>query len=303
MTRVVMFDLGLTLLDEHDRPFPFVKEALTALKSFVVGGKPLSMCLVSDFKMPEAPPTPAKIKVLFQEYLQILEPTGLLSFFKPVQKRVTLSTHAGALKPAKKVFTTALQRLGATATLNECLFISENAPHVKVAREEHGMQTLLFRAPGATQFDFDDWSEAPLLVAHLIDPEANAETALKAYLSAVRGLEDVSLERTANRNTFKVRARAWSPISGPGLGELEGVLVSLPVEGELTRESQGALKDVRIDQPSPEQLSEATSFVRSLVRTKQIGAPSESAVSRPTHQITVDEHGCRRLVRKRFTAV
>jgi hypothetical protein len=71
MTRVVMFDLGLTLLDEHDRPFPFVKEALTALKSFVVGGKPLSMCLVSDFKMPEAPPTPAKIKVLFQEYLQI----------------------------------------------------------------------------------------------------------------------------------------------------------------------------------------------------------------------------------------
>jgi hypothetical protein len=301
MARVVMFDLGLTLIDEHGRPFPFVKEALTSIQAFVAGGKRVQTCLVSDFTMPPSP-APATIKALFEEYLQLLAPTGVRPFFEPVRRRITLSTQAGALKPAKKVFLKALQRLGTTATLHECLLITENAAHVQVAREQHGMKTLLFRAPGATQFDFEDWSQAPLLVAHVIEPQANGEAAVKAYLSSVHGLEEVSLEPTATRDAFTVRGRAWSAISGPDLGELEGVLVSLPVVGEFSRGSRGALENLRIDQPSTEQLSEATSFVRSLVRNKQIG-PAPGAVSRPTHEITVDEHGRRRLVRKRFTAL
>jgi hypothetical protein len=81
------------------------------------------------------------------------------------------------------------------------------------------------------------------------------------------------------------------------------VLVSLPVEGEFSRGSRGALENLRIDQPSTEQLSEATSFVKSLVRNKQIGPVSSAGLSRPTHEITVDEHGRRRLIRKRFTAL
>ena len=303
MTRVVMFDLGLTLIDEQGRPFPFVQEALSSIQAFVAGGKPLQTCLVSDFTMPPSPATPATIKALFEEYLQLLAPTGLRSFFEPVRKRITLSTQAGALKPDKKVFLKTLQRLGTTATLHECLLITENAAHVQVAREQHGMKTLLFRAPGATQFDFEDWSQAPLLVAHVIEPAVNVEAAVKAYLSSVRGLEAVSVEPTTKRDTFKVRGRAWSPISGPDLGELEGVLVSLPVEGEFSRGSRGTLENLRIDQPSTEQLSEATSFVKSLVRNKQIGPVSGAGLSRPTHEITVDEHGRRRLIRKRFTAV
>ena len=303
MIRVVMFDLGLTLIDGQGRPFPFVKEALSSIQAFVAGGKRLQTCLVSDFTMPPSPATPAAIKALFEEYLQLLAPTGLRPFFEPVRKRITLSTHAGALKPDKKVFLKALQRLGTTATLPECLLITENAAHVQVAREQHGMKTLLFRAPGAPQFDFEDWSQAPLLVADVIEPAVNGVAAVKAYLSGVRGLDEVSVEPTAKRDAFKVRGRAWVPISGPDLGELEGVLVSLPVEGEFSRGSRGALENLRIGQPSAEQLSEATSFVRSLVRNKQIGPASGAALSRATHEITVDEHGRRRLIRKRFTAV
>ena len=304
MIRVVMFDLGLTLIDGSGQPFPHVKASLSSIQGFVVGGKPVQSCLVSDFTMPAPPPTPAKIKVLFEQYLQVfLEPTGLRPFFEPVEKHITLSTHAGDVKPAKKVFTKALERLGTTATLDQCLFITEKADHVDIARKEYGMRTLLFREPGATRFDFDDWSQAPLLIAHLIETGANGEAAVKAYLSEVRGLDDVSVEPTAKPDTFTMRGRVWRPISGPGLGEFEGVHVSFPVEGNFTRGSHGSVEDLRIGEPSTEQLAEAATFVRSLVRNKQIGPASGSRVPRPTHEVTVDEQGRRRLVRKRFTAL
>src|SRR5262245_14997981 len=144
--RVVMFDLGLTLIDENRRPFPFVEQALASIQGFVAGGRPVKTCLVSDFTMPAAPPTPAKIKALFQESLHLPEPAGLRPFFEPVQKRTTPSAHAGALKPDAKVFKKALQRLGSTAPLSACLFITENAAHVDAARHQLGMRALLFRA-------------------------------------------------------------------------------------------------------------------------------------------------------------
>ena len=63
MIRVVMFDLGLTLLDANDQPFPHVKEALNAIAGFkTADGKKLRSCLVSDFDPPEPPVTPAKSK-------------------------------------------------------------------------------------------------------------------------------------------------------------------------------------------------------------------------------------------------
>src|SRR5262245_37294954 len=110
--RVVMFDLGRTLVDDNDQRFPHVKEALGVISTFTSGGRPLRFCLVSDFLMPTPPVTPRKIKALFDEYLAILDHTGLRPFFEPVQKRVTLSTHAGVGKPNREIFEKALQRLG-----------------------------------------------------------------------------------------------------------------------------------------------------------------------------------------------
>src|SRR5262249_17212025 len=87
--RVLMFDLGLTLKDANNRPFPHVKEALTAISSFkTADGKRLSSCLVSDFTMPDPPATPAKIDAIFKQYLAVLDATGLRPFFEPVKKRV-----------------------------------------------------------------------------------------------------------------------------------------------------------------------------------------------------------------------
>ncbi|MFN7923168.1 MAG: hypothetical protein U0Q16_23910 [Bryobacteraceae bacterium] len=148
MIQVVMFDLGDTLIDASHHPFPHVTDALAAVAS-----QGLQSCLVSDFDMSL---TPAKA---MEAYVAVLESAGLRSLFEPVNKRVTLSNHAGVLKPGKKIFTKALARLGAAATpLTDCLFVTENADHIDKARNKLHMQTLQFGV------DFTDWSQFPALI-------------------------------------------------------------------------------------------------------------------------------------------
>src|SRR5262249_18458831 len=147
MIRVVMFDLGMTLVDGERHPFPHVTDALTALADFKTGdGKPLRSCLVSDFTMPTKPVTNAKVTALFEEYLAILDQTGLRPFFEPANERVTLSTHAGVLKPNRKIFEKALQRLGAELPLEDCLLITEDVNHIHEARTTLKMKALQFRS-------------------------------------------------------------------------------------------------------------------------------------------------------------
>src|SRR5262249_6650807 len=152
MIRVVMFDLGETLVDNDRRPFPHITDALTAIAAFkTADGKPLHSCLVSDYTMPEPPATQAKITALFKKYLAILDHTGLRAFFEPVEKRVTLSTHAGVAKPDRRIFETALQRLGVKVPLEERLFITEDPGHIKEAGEKLTTHPLPSGTPGAAR--------------------------------------------------------------------------------------------------------------------------------------------------------
>ena len=229
MIKVVMFDLGGTLIDDARQPFPHVNDALTAIAEFkTTDGEALRSCLVSDFTMPSAPVTAAKITALFNEYLDILEETGLRSFFEPVGKRVTLSTQAGEVKPDRKIFEKALQRLGADAELEECLLITENAAHINKARTALHMQTLQFGSAGAGQPDFDDWAEAPALVAKLVAPDrtVNAQAALKAHLAA-KGIDLFNAELQEPTGTMTFSGQVWSPISVPGFEDLKDVQVAI----------------------------------------------------------------------------
>jgi FMN phosphatase YigB (HAD superfamily) len=306
MLRVIMFDLGLTLIDEHNRPFPHVIEALTAIQQMRGERKrPLALCLVSDFTMPAPPPTPAKIDDLFAEYLTVLELTGLRRFFEPVGAHVTLSTHAGVNKPARELFATALRRLRSRARLPDCLFITENAAHVAAARDTLDMQALLFRAPGATTFDFDDWAQAPLLIARRLPAAHNLQTAVAAHLRAAHAFETEALTRGPGPGTFTARGKSWHPLRSARLGPLDGVLVPIPAEAEVTVAPTGHATAVRVPAPTSEQLSEATTFVESLARHGQIEDPTNSAAAaaRPTHALEPDAQGRRRLVRRGFSVI
>lgn len=151
MIRVVFFDLGLTLLDQQNQPFPHVLEALDA-----AADQDVATCLVSDFDM-SLSTTDA-----MTQYLGILDSAGVQALFKPVDRRVTLSNHAGVGKPHRKIFQKALERLGQSAVpFTNCLFVTENTAHINSARTNLGMTALQFGQ------DFTDWSEFPLRLAEL----------------------------------------------------------------------------------------------------------------------------------------
>jgi hypothetical protein len=304
MIRVVMFDLGLTLIDEHNRPFDHVPEALAAIAKFKTSdGKMLRSCLVSDFTMATPPVTPTKVRHIFEEYLDVLDQTGLRPLFEPVQRRVTLSTHADAQKPERAVFETALRRLRLRATLDECLFVTENKAHIKAARTKLGMKALQFSPTASRPFDFADWAQAPALVAHLVDPKRkpNLHAAVEMFLTA-NGVEVTNLETAGTAGSFEASGRVWSPVSVPAVGSRKPVHIAVPVHGVVTVGSKGALRS-KMSSPTDEDVSEASSFAASLAAHGQIAKAGASRAAGATHEIEVDDSGRQRLVRKRYSAV
>src|SRR5262249_41654119 len=119
---------------------------------------------------------------------------------------------------------------------------------------------------------FNDWAQAPSLVANLVAPHqfANAEAAVKAHLAATEGIEVDSAEPSSKPGAMKIAGKAWQSISVPGFDDLRDVLVSIPVEGEVTRGPEGAVESVKMQKPSKEQINEVTSFVQSLATHGQI---------------------------------
>src|SRR5262249_30822750 len=153
MIKALLLDLGGTLIDSNDGVYPGVQDSLGVLETFETEEhKPLVMCLVSDYTMPESR-TPTAIAAAFADYLKTLDRTGLRSFFEPVDERVTLSTQVGVNKPAAAVFEAALKRAKVDGRLTEALFITENSCHI-AACQKLGMTTLQFGV------DFNTWSTA-----------------------------------------------------------------------------------------------------------------------------------------------
>jgi beta-phosphoglucomutase-like phosphatase (HAD superfamily) len=312
MLRILMLDVGNTLIKETDfSVFPHVLTALDALSGFTTAdGGPLVSCLVSNFPK-ELPVAPAALAGFFRQFLDIL-PADLAKRFDPVDKRVTLSAHAGVPKPDPKVFTTAIGRLGLSGGLDSCLFITEEHAHILRA-QQLGMSTLQFggadsRPPPGT--DFSDWSEAPVLIAHKLHGSAtepsNLTAAVRSYLAASHPqLEGVTARRLPHQavNVVSVEAQTLVPIRDPTLGDLDGVCVSLPVTGSLRLSPSGRALGLEGARPSQSDLDEATKMVRSLAGTGQIQDHAGRAGLGPTFEIVQDPQGGRVLRRKRFSAI
>jgi hypothetical protein len=300
MLRILMLDLGDTLIHD-DAVLPHVPEALEAFGDFeTADGSQLQLCLVSDFSMPTVPITPTKIAKLFNEYLQILKQMGLSDFFKPFNQHVTLSTNAGVTKPDRRIFELAIRRLGLDPSLSECLFITENAEHI-AACQQLGMSTLHFAAESEGG-DFDDWSEAPLLVSQLIGVEDshNLELGLKLRLAASHEMELISMKNKSAGGKIRGKAQKWHPVPLPG--KKGKVQVPIPVDVEIDVGKKGRIRSVK-GQPDSEAVADATSFVESLEANKQVTDKPGPLPPGATHQIETDKKGQKRLVRKRFSAI
>jgi hypothetical protein len=291
MSRVLLLDLGETLIHD-ERVLPHVPEALEAVAAFKTdNGKPLQFALVSDTDMPKPPPTAAKIKAIFDDYVHTIDRLNLRRFFEPVSRHVTLSAHAGVFKPDKKVFALAVKRLRVSVALGDCVFVTENAEHVRHCRESLGMKTLQFGK------DFRDWSEAPLILAPMIGPaNVNIAPALTAF-GAAHGLEGLSLVHAgSDPAVMQAQAQVLVPLSGSGLEEAEGAYVPVPVRVDIRRDAQGRITH-SVGQPSPDDVKEAASYVRGLVARGEIGGKAGSLA---THVLEVDHRGRRLLKRRGF---
>lgn len=305
MIKVLMFDLGDTLVGADHQPFPHVRDALAVIAQLKTrAGKPLRSCLVSDFDLAAPPATPARVAAIFARYLTLLDATGLRPFFEPVKKRVTLSTHAHAMKPDAAVFEKALRRLGVRATLAECLFITENKAHVRAVRKFLQMHALQFRPAGATGGEFADWADAPALIAHEVAPDQadNLHAVVKAHLAA-QGVELVAAKAVKAGGDVQATGQVWCPVSVPGCADLQGLHVAMPVASHIARGTRGKLASAPVAAPSADDLAEASAFVQSLAHHGQIGGRAGTKALRPTHCIETDAGGVKRLVRSRFSAV
>jgi FMN phosphatase YigB (HAD superfamily) len=135
MVKILMLDLGETLVHGTESLFPHVPEALEAFGQFrAADGDPLATCLVSDFGPADPRPTPEQVETAFREYVSLLERLHLKHFFEPVSRHVTLSVQVRVRKPDLRIFEAAIRRLGFSAELSDCLFITEDAGHVAACR-------------------------------------------------------------------------------------------------------------------------------------------------------------------------
>lgn len=302
MVRVLMLDLGDTLIRRSDRTvYPHVKQALETSRHFhTASGEPLRVCLVSDYHMPSAN---RPLDTIVAEFLLLLESVGLKTFFEPTQQQVTLSSHVGVNKPDRRIFETAINRLGITATLDECIFITENTAHLQASRS-YGMKPIRFGEPGGFEPSFSDWSEAPLLVAQLINSAspANLAEAVKLRLAVSHNLEVQKIESNG-RTQFHIYTKAWQPLQGSDMGALEGVRVQFSLEGTIGIDDQGHIEEVQMSDPSAEAIAETRTYVQNLVDSKQIEFSTGTLSPGTTYQVEEEPSGERHLVRKRYSAL
>jgi len=150
--KIILFDLGNTLEDvEQGGLLPGASETLEAIQAMrdADGNAPV-LALVSDFG--EIPATPEQRQASQSEYFGILRNLGILGYFEPVARRVTLSTEVGAAKPSRRIFQAVIDKIGGGLLFQDVMFITERKSHVNAARDL-GMKAIHFKGPGEISGD------------------------------------------------------------------------------------------------------------------------------------------------------
>jgi hypothetical protein len=303
MIKLAFLDVGETLI--HDgRPYPGVIDALGALSRFeTTDGGALFLGAVSDYYLPEPPPTEAKVAALEERYRnEVLMPAGLEAFFEPFASRVTLSSRAGVYKPDRRIFELAVERSGTGAALGECLFVTENSAHLEKCRE-YGITPVRFGpGPGPS---FEDWADAPAVIAEVVAPghPGNRAAAVGPVLAVRHGLTGFVPFGKGDRSV-RGQANRLVQLKDPRLGPLDGVQVELPAEVSVELGTDGRVADVTASPPDPEEVADAVNYVCGLVKGHKVAIPGQRAPAfGTTHTVEQDEAGQMRLVRRGYSAV
>lgn len=301
MIQLILFDVGETLL--HDGvPFPHVVQALAIIaKIKTATGSTLAMGVISDFGSTALGTNELERKNAEDEFVQILKAGNIESFFRPFERCVTISARAGVFKPDRRIFELALQRSGTNAGFSDCLFVTENRAHLLAARG-FGCEVLEFGENALGVRSFSDWSEAPTLIAELVDPDnlRNRELAFSLILGERYEVEGFKCLNRAGR-VFNGQAGRLCRIDRSDLGNLSGAFISIPVDVSIRCTAKGTIDRVVVKDPSDDDVDDAISYVQQLARRGQIGESTQAASRNVTHVISKDDQGRRVIARCRFS--
>jgi hypothetical protein len=235
-----MFDLGGTLIGNDLKPFPNARKAVRAISALkTAAGKRLGVCLVSDFDMT------LTVTAAMKGYLKVLDGAGLRSLFEPVEQRVTLSNHAGKLKPNRAIFVKALQRLGLAGAvpLEDCLLITEQSDHIQKVRDKLHMHALHFGV------DFRDWAEAPSRISALLAPPPVRLISEPISVPGEKDLKKIHVSVPSKKHAKEARNFASSLAANDQIGGRKGAAgknkpLTRPTH-EIETDSSGKRKLVR----------------------------------------------------------
>lgn len=299
MIRLALFDLGDTLIHSN-AALPHVREALRTISQFeMADGSSLRIGIVSDDAIPPPLFTEAEIVASESQFQDILSATGLSDLFDPFERRVTTSTRAGVNKPDRRIFERAIERSGVAASLGECLFVTEHIGHL-AACKSLGMNVIRFGSGPGIQPAFSDWRHAPPLIAATIGTPTsdNQFAAARFFLETTHGL--VGFEGARSGSTLRGQAQRLVDLHAPQLGPIDGLSVEVPVDVSVTLRPDGDVDQVQATSPASVDMSDAVTFVKSLLDNKQVALPNEP-LGRATHAIELSADGKRRLIRRRYS--
>ena len=170
--RLIVFDLGNTL-ERRGKPREGAKALLGTLASSRDGeGHLAELALVSDYGLAASASDAVRQR---KEYLAELRGLGLARYFRPADRRVTLSSDVGVVKPDPRLFRAAVDKVERGLPYQHVIFVTENAAHVGAAREL-GMLAVQVSAPGQTGGEVDSLPELLPVLKRLLQFTPCAKT-------------------------------------------------------------------------------------------------------------------------------
>lgn len=299
MLKILMLDLENTLV-QSDKVMPHVLEVLPAINSFhLQDGSDLISGLIAEYKLAQ-PFTQPRVDEIFTDFINLLTQLGLARYFEPITERVTLSTHANARKPDRRLFSLALKRLGADSSQHDCLFISGNAAYSHRYRR-FGVDTLLYGVSNP-EIGFDDWSIGVMLIAHRFSPYdyANLKMAFPVWARAQTSWEHVVVVDVTAAGELSASGHCWFPITGIAANELDGIHAQVPVDLCVSLDHLGLPQDFTVFEPDEETLREVSVFIEGLAVRRQIADTHEGASPGQTHYIDQQSNGKMYLRQRAF---
>lgn len=157
--KVVLFDLGDTLVESFGSGYRLIEGAMDLLKGIEsmndVDNRKIVMGIVSDTHKPEELPLSEDDKLIRKNRtLHILESVNIKEYFEPTDVHLTLSSDIGFTKTQnlEEFFIISLGKLSNNINLNDIIFVTEFESHI-IKAKTLGVQTYHYTPQSISEND------------------------------------------------------------------------------------------------------------------------------------------------------